>query len=318
MRLHAATPEATAMRASLAVGCIMLAAKTGAWLLTGSAAIFSDAAESVVHLFAVAFATFSVWLCAQPAGRRSPYGYERVAFFSAGFEGLLIVSVAILIIVEATHKWRTGIQIGNLGAGALITAATVVVNGGLGWYLIRVGRRANSLILVADGKHVLTDSWTSLGAVAGLSLVLLTGWKPFDPLFALATALNILWTGAGLIWRAAAGLMDITDLHTERQVGTLVERTAAELGIRWHDLQFRDTGRRLLVTVHLLFAETTPIGSAHRIATEFERRLAAALARPADVVTHLEAAEDHGQVHPVSGSLSSTGTSSSGSAAYPA
>jgi cation diffusion facilitator family transporter len=285
------------MRVSLAVGCLMLAAKAGAYLLTGSAAVFSDAAESVVHLLAVAFATFSVWLSRRPAGRRSPYGYERVAFFSAGFEGAVIVGVALVIIVAAIEKWRTGIEIGHLGAGVLITAATVIVNGVLGWYLVRVGRRENSLILIADGKHVLTDSWTSVGAVAGLSLVLLTGWKPFDPLFALATALNILWTGVGLLWRAAAGLMDISDSKTERDLARLVEGVAAELGVGWHDLQFRDSGRRLMVTVHLLFEQTTPIGAAHRIATAFEQRLAAELRRPADVVTHLEAAEDHAQVH---------------------
>jgi cation diffusion facilitator family transporter len=285
------------MRVSLAAGCVMLAGKSGAYLLTGSAAIFSDAAESVVHVLAVAFATFSVWLCAKPAGRRTPYGYERVAFFSAGFEGAVIVSVAILIIWAAIEQWRAGILIGHLGVGALITAATVVLNGALGWYLVRTGRRVNSLILVADGQHVLTDCWTSLGAVAGLSLVLLTGWKPFDPLFALATAVNILWTGVGLIWRAAAGLMDITDAGTEREIVDKVAKIAAELNVAWHDLQFRDTGRRLLVTVHLLFPETTSLGAAHRIATEFEQRLATALRRPSDVVTHLEAAEDHARVH---------------------
>jgi cation diffusion facilitator family transporter len=296
---RAASPEANAMRASLAVGCVLLAANTGAWLLTGSAALFSDAAESVVHLFAVAFATFSVWLSARPPGRRTPYGYERVAFFSAGFEGAVIAFVAIIIVWQALEKWRTGIEIGNLGAGALIAAGTVVVNAGLGWYLLRTGRRVNSLILVADGQHVLTDCWTSLGAVAGLSLVLLTGWKGFDPLFAIGTGLNILWTGVALIWRAAAGLMDIADPSTERSVAERVDCIAAELEVAWHDLQFRDTGRRLLVTVHLLFPQATPLGEAHRRATLFEQRLAAALRRPADVITHLEAAEDHADIHNV-------------------
>ena len=285
------------MRVSLAAGCVMLAAKTGAYLLTGSVAIYSDAAESVVHVLAVAFATFSVWLSTRPAGRRTPYGYERVAFFSAGFEGAVIVAVALLIFAEAIARWRTGLEIAHLGAGALITAATAVVNTALGWYLVRVGRTTNSLILVADGKHVLTDSWTSAGAVAGLILVLLTGWRYFDPLFAMATAVNILWTGAMLIWRAAAGLMDISDTRTEQQLVELVSRLAAQSGAGWHDLQFRDTGRRLLVTVHLLFSEETRLGDAHRRATQFERNLAAALARPSDVVTHLEAVEDHAQVH---------------------
>src|SRR5512132_2051224 len=138
------------MRVSLAVGFLMLAAKTGAWLLTGSAAIFSDAAESVVHVVAVAFAAFSVWLIEKPAGRRSPYGYERIAFFSAAFEGLVIVLVALVIIAGAVAKWRRGIVLHDLGAGVLITLAAVIVNGLLGIWLIRTGQRQASLIIVAD------------------------------------------------------------------------------------------------------------------------------------------------------------------------
>jgi cation diffusion facilitator family transporter len=292
-----ATPEALAMRLSLAVGLGMLAAKTGAYLLTGSAAIFSDAAESVVHVLAVAFAAFSVWLSNRPAGRRTPYGYERIAFFSAGFEGLVIAGVAVAIVWAAVAKWRAGIELERIGAGIGITVAAVVVNGALGWYLVRTGKRHNSLILVADGKHVLTDSWTSLGAVAGLGLVLATGWKPFDPLFAMATAINIFWTGAGLVVRSAYGLMDVNESELDRTVTGKLDLIARELGVEYHMLQARDTGKRLLVTVHLLFPYDRSIGEAHRIATELETRLESMLGRPAEVTTHLEALEDHSHVH---------------------
>ncbi len=174
-----------AMWLSLIVGVLMLVGKVAAYLFTGSSAIFSDAAESVVHVVAVAFAVFSLWLSTRPAVPQFHYGFERITFFSAGFEGAMIVLAAGSIIVTTTQKWRHGLTLDNLGSGVALVLAAGVVNAVLGWYLVRMGRRNHSLILEADGKHVLTDSWTSFGVVAGLGLVMMTGWKPFDPLVAL-------------------------------------------------------------------------------------------------------------------------------------
>jgi cation diffusion facilitator family transporter len=120
----------------------------------------------------------------------------------------MIVLAAIFIIVSAIEKWIRGIELQHLGAGTLLVLGAALLNGALGWYLIRTGRKAHSLILEANGKHVLTDSWTSFGIIVGLLLVLLTGWKPFDPLLAIAVAVNILWSGGHLIWRSAQGLLD--------------------------------------------------------------------------------------------------------------
>jgi cation diffusion facilitator family transporter len=170
-----------AMRRSLAFGVLMLVGKMAAYIMTGSAAILSDAAESVIHVVAVAFAAFSLRLSTKPAKPGFLYGYERITFFSAGFEGAMIVLAAIFILYAAIEKWLRGLQLENLRAGTLLLLAAGVLNAGLGWYLIRMGRRTNSLILEANGKHVLTDSWTSFGVVAGLGLVMLTKWKPFDP-----------------------------------------------------------------------------------------------------------------------------------------
>jgi len=184
-----------AMMLSLVVGVLMLAGKMTAYLYTGSSAIFSDAAESVVHVVAVAFAVFSLWLSARPAVAHFHYGYERITFFSAGFEGAMIVLAAGSILYTTTVRWRNGLTLENLGSGVILIVAAGVLNALLGWYLLRIGRRNHSLILEADGKHVLTDSWTSFGVVAGLALVMATGWKPLDPLVAYAVAANILWTG---------------------------------------------------------------------------------------------------------------------------
>src|SRR6516225_2106139 len=170
-----------AMRLSLIVGVVMLSGKATAYFMTHSAAILSDAAESVVHVIAVAFAVFSLRLSIKPAVPQFLYGYERITFFSAGFEGAMIIVAAVAILVSVVKDWLAGLQLQNLGNGTLLVLAAGIVNAVLGYYLIRLGRKTKSLILEADGKHVLTDSWTSFGVVTGLGLVLLTGWKPFDP-----------------------------------------------------------------------------------------------------------------------------------------
>jgi len=188
-----------AMRLSLAFGVAMLIGKTAAYLMTHSVAIFSDAAESVIHVIAVGLASFSLRLSARPASRSFLYGYERITFFSAGFEGALIVVAAIAILYESIREWITGLQLLHLGSGVALILAAGILNAGLGYYLIRTGRRTHSLILEADGKHVLTDSWTSFGVVLGLVLVLVTHFKPFDPLVAIAVAVNILWSGGSLM-----------------------------------------------------------------------------------------------------------------------
>jgi cation diffusion facilitator family transporter len=209
----------------------------------------------------------------------------------------MIVMAAIAILYEAIRKWITGLQLEHLGAGALLILMAGMVNAGLGYYLLRAGRRTNSLILEADGKHVLTDSWTSFGVVGGLGLVLLTHWKPFDPLVAIAVAANILWSGGHLVWRSVAGLMDYSDPKAGRKIRDKLDAICAELAIQYHGVRFRTTGYRQIIEVHLLFPRLTPVSEAHRLATILEERLPAELEMPAEVITHLESLEDHADVH---------------------
>lgn len=285
------------MQLSLAFGVLMLGGKAAAYLLTDSAAILSDAAESVIHVVAVAFAYFSLWLSQRPASGKFLYGYERIAFFSAGFEGAMIAAAAILIVAAAVDKWMTGLAVERLGLGTLLTFGASLINAALGWYLVRTGRRTRSLILEANGRHVLTDSWTSFGVVAGLCLVMLTGWLPFDPLIAIAVALNILWSGARLVWQSVRGLMDYSDPETGRQLRAQLDHVCAELGLEYHGVRFRSSGRVLRVEVHLLFPYDAPMGVAHRQATLLEEKLPEALGMPTEVITHLEAVEDHEHIH---------------------
>ena len=286
-----------AMRLSLAFGVVMLLGKTGAYLMTGSAAILSDAAESVIHVVAVAFAAFSLWLSFKPANERFPFGYERITYFSAGFEGALIVLAAISIIYSAIQKWLAGLPLQRLGEGMALVFGAALVNAALGWYLIRTGRRTNSLILVANGMHVVTDSWTSFGVVAGLLLVLLTGRKELDPLCAIGVAINIIWSGGRLVWQSVQGLLDYSDPGTLKEIDDGLTRLCSEAGVRFHGVRYRNTGHRLLIHVHLLFPYGTTLGEAHQTATQIEAGLPQLLRAHAEVVTHLEALEDHEQVH---------------------
>jgi len=285
------------MQLSLIFGVIMLAGKLTAYFMTHSAAILSDAAESVVHVIAVAFAAFSLRLSTRPAVPQFLYGYERITFFSAGFEGAMIIVAAIVIVVAAIEKWIAGLRLEHLGAGTLLVLVAGLLNAALGYYLLRVGRRSNSLILEANGKHVLTDSWTSFGVVAGLGLVLLTHWRPFDPLMALIVAANILWSGGHLVWRSAVGLLDYSDPNAGKKIRSKLDAICADLAIQYHGVRYRTTGYRQIIEVHLLFPHTTLVSDAHRQATILEERLSAELGMPAEVVTHLEALEDHSDVH---------------------
>lgn len=286
-----------AMRASLIFGVVMLVGKTTAYFMTHSAAIFSDAAESVIHVIAVGFASFSLRLSTKSASPQFLYGYERITFFSAGFEGAMIIVAAMAIFFESIRRWMAGLKLEHLGTGVLLVLAAGILNAGLGYYLLRIGRRNHSLILEANGKHVLTDSWTSFGVVLGLGLVLLTRWKPFDPLVAIVVAANILWSGGHLVWRSAVGLLDYSDPAAGRKIRDKLDAICSELAIEYHGVRFRTTGYRQIIEVHLLFPNLTSVREAHRLATILEERLPAELEMPAEVITHLESLEDHADVH---------------------
>ena len=244
-----------AMNLSLGVGLLMFVMKEGAYLLTGSAAILSDAAESVVHVAAVIFAAYSLRLSYRPADEDHLYGHAKISFFSAGFEGAMIIVAAIYIIYESIHKWLGGLQLENLGAGTTLTATAAAINGGLGGYLLWLGRRQNSLILQANGKHVLTDCWTSIAVLVGLALVLMTQWLPFDPICGIIMACNILWSGAGLMKSAFAGLMDQADPVAQAELTEILDRETRQRGLSYHQLRHRNLGDAHWVEVHLLFPE---------------------------------------------------------------
>lgn len=288
-----------AIRLSFAFGILMLLLKWYAYFITGSSAILSDAAESVVHIIGVAFAVFSLWLSLQPADKSHPYGHSKITYFSAGFEGGLIVIAAAYIIFISVQRLITGVRLENLDSGVYFTFSASVINLFLGWFLIRKGRKTNSLILVANGKHVLTDSWTSFGVVAGLLLTLITGWLPFDPIIAIIAALNILWSGGKLVRQASAGLMDEGNEALGNVIIKVLDEETAKRNVQYHQLRYRESGEIIWIEFHLLFPQNTVLEDAHLAATEIETVIRNSFKSSVNIVTHLEPCELHDKIHDV-------------------
>lgn len=285
------------MRLSLIVGIGMFFLKFLAYALTDSAAILSDAAESIVHVLAVGFAAYSLRLAAKPADQEHPYGHAKISFMSAGFEGAMIIIAALFIIYTTVEKLLAGIDIHNLDTGLWLTGSALVINALLGSYLVWVGKQKRSLILEANGKHVLTDAWTSFGVVLGVGLAWYTGWVYFDPICAIALALHILFSGFKLMRQSINGLLDTADPEVDQILKQTLDEAKTEFDIDFHDVRHHSTGDGFRIELHLLFPDELSIKEAHRQATEIERRIDAAIETRVLVTTHLEPAREHKNHH---------------------
>lgn len=289
------------MNLSLGTGFFMLAIKMYALWVTGSAAILSDAAESVVHVVAVAFAAYSLRLSRRGSDQTHPFGYDRITFFSAGFEGAMIILAALYILFEAGRKLVFGPTLQEIGFGTGVEALVVLINGALGLTLISFGKKKGSLIVEANGRHVLTDSVTSLGVLIGL-LLCLFGTNPwfsslyFDPIFAILAALNILKEGVSLVFRSFHGLMDQVETEVEKRLESLLIEACRERGVDMHQLRVRNSGERYWFQFHLVYPDDVLLADAHRKATEIERLLDEAWPG-AVTTTHLETRGDHDALH---------------------
>ena len=273
---------------SLVVGTVLLGTKYTAYLLTGSAAVLSDALESIVNVVAAVFALGSLVFAGKPADRDHPYGHGKMEYFSAAFEGGLIAFAAVAIAWYAVEDILRGPRVGDVEIGALLTFAAGVANAGLGWYLVSTGRRVQSLVLVADGQHVLSDFWTSLGVVVGLVLVRLTGISWLDPAVALALAANLVFTGFRLVRHAAGGLLDEEDTTLLTRLVAAFDGQRTDGIIRLHRLRAIRSGRFAHVDAHLIVPEHWTVEQAHEATDAFERRVIAACAIDGEIVFHTD------------------------------
>ncbi len=276
------------MNFSLAAAVVLLGAKVTAAAITGSSAIYSDAAESVVHFLAVCFAVWALRLAHKPADETHHFGHDKVAFLSAGFEGAMISAAALLIFYEAVRQMIFGVSIENLAVGAAITGAAAAINLILGLSLVALGKRTGSPLLRANGMHVLTDVWSSVAVLAALGLYKSTGWVWWDPIAAMLAALNILRIGYKLIRESLGGLLDESDPAMEKRIRDLLDMEMAKHGLSYHNLRHRHSGRTHWIEFHLVFDDHLTVGQAHEAATEIEASVAALLHPDGRVISHLE------------------------------
>jgi cation diffusion facilitator family transporter len=273
---------------SLVVSMVLLGAKYAAYWLTGSTAILADALESIVNVVAAAFALGSLVFAGRPADRNHPYGHGKIEFFSAAFEGGLIAFAAVLIVYEVAQSLIRGVEVRQIEAGLVIVLVAGVVNLLLGVFLVRTGRRHRSFTLVADGQHVLSDFWTSIGIVAGLVLVRATGLAWLDPVVAALVALNLMWTGVRLLRQAAGGLLDEEDTAL---LGRLIEVLRPHVGqgvIRVHHLRAIRAGRFHHVDAHLVVPEFWSVDRAHELAETLAARVVKELGVEGELVFHTD------------------------------
>jgi cation diffusion facilitator family transporter len=273
-----------------AIATIVL--KALAWWLTGSVGLLSDALESLVNLAAAVLALSMLRLAAAPPDADHPYGFSKAEYLAAGIEGALIVLAAAAIVFAAAPRLVNPRPLEAPGLGLGLTIVASAINLAVALILIRAGREHHSITLEADGRHLMTDVWTSAGVIVGVGLVLLTGWLRLDPLVALAVAGHIIWTGIGLVRRSVAGLLDAAISAEEREeVAKLFREYSRRHGVAFHALRTRQAGARRFVAFHLLVPDSWTVAHAHQLSEEIEAR-ARAMVPNASITTHIEPISD--------------------------
>ncbi|MGV9710375.1 cation diffusion facilitator family transporter [Gordonia sp. NPDC003424] len=276
---------------SIATSIVVITLKIVAWRVSGSVGLLSDAAESLVNVVAAVGAFVALRVAARPADVDHNFGHTKAEYFSAVFEGVMIVVAAGLIIFAAVERLLHPRELESVGLGLAISVIASVINGAVGLILIRVGRQHRSMTLEADGKHLMTDVWTTAGVVVGVLLVALTGWLPLDALIAIAVAINILWVGGRLVWRSSEGLMDAAlPVHDRTRIDDVLNRYRTE-GIEFHDVRTREAGHERFLQMHMLVPGDWSVQRAHDVTERVEGELHASLAH-LNINTHIEPVDD--------------------------
>ena len=276
---------------AVAAAVVTVALKLIAWRLTGSAGLLSDAFESLVNLAAAVLAVVVLHWSVKPPDDEHTYGHAKAEYVSAGVEGAMIIVAAGSIAWVAVDRLINPTAIEDVGVGLAISTGASVINLAVGLVLLRAGRRERSVTLEADGRHLLTDVWTSAGVIVGVAAVALTGWERLDPIVALAVALNIVVTGIGLVRRSTGGLMDRALPDEELAAITRVLDDFGGPPVRFHALRTRQAGRRSFASVHVLVPGDWTVQRGHDLSERIEAALREAV--PGLVVfTHLEPLED--------------------------
>jgi len=277
-----------AISLSLFISIVLMAAKFYAYRLTGSSAILSDALESIINVVASAFALGSVFLASIPPDESHPYGHGKIEYFSAGFEGALIILAATGIFKTGWSHIFHPQQLLQLEEGLLILLGASLINLLLGIKLIRVGRLTRSIALIADGKHVLTDVYTSVGVLLGLLLVHLTGWYWMDGVIACSVGINILVSGGNLLRESIAGLMDASEPDLLEDISTLLAEHRKDIWTDVHQLRAWRSGNLIHIDFHLILPREFSLEQAHCEGKEIEYLINAHFQGNTSVLIHLD------------------------------
>jgi cation diffusion facilitator family transporter len=272
--------------------------KSGAYLLTGSVGLLSDAIESGVNLAAAIMALAMLTIAARPADESHMYGHSKAEYFASVVEGILILVAAAGIIWTAAGRLIHPKELEQVGVGLAVSVAASLVNLAVSQILLRAGKKNNSITLEADAHHLMTDVWTSVGVIVGIGLVALTGWLVLDPIIAIAVGLNIIWTAYQLIRRSVEGLMDASLPAEEQKQIESVMTDYRQRGVEFHALRTRQSAARRFVSVHVLVPGEWTVHDAHHVAEDFEGDIRKLL--PETIIyTHLEPSEDEISMHDI-------------------
>lgn len=276
---------------SVVVAIVTISLKLGAYLLTGSVGLFSDAAESVVNLVAAVAALWALTLAARPPDEEHAFGHNKAEYFSSGLESALIIVAAVWIGFTAWSRLMDPQPLENVGIGLGITLVAAAVNGGAALVILRAGRRLRSIALRADANHLFTDVWTSLGVVIGVAAVAFTGRLVLDPLIALVVAANIVWTGVRLLRDTLQGLLDRALPQEDLEIIFEVLSRYEKRNIRFHAVRTRTAGQRRFISMHVLVPGRWSVQRGHDLTEEIEKSLVKELPGSTSFV-HIEPSED--------------------------
>jgi len=273
---------------SLAAAVATIVLKALAWHVTGSVGLLSDALEALINLAAALLTLSMLRLAAAPPDARHPYGRFKAEYFSSGAEGALIVFAAVSIAFAAVPRLAAPQPLDAPALGIALSIAATAINLGVALRLISVGKNMHSIALEADGRHLITDVWTSVGVIAGVVLVAATGWLVLDPLIAIAVAVHIVWTGFGLMRRSFAGLLDAAIPAAElAEIEKIFAEYRRRYGVEFHALLTRQAGARRFISFHLLVPDAWPVDRAHALSEEIEERIRS-LVPQAITLSHIE------------------------------
>jgi cation diffusion facilitator family transporter len=276
---------------SIAVAILTIGLKTAAYFITNSVGLLSDALESIVNLVGALMALGMLTIAARPADENHTYGHSKAEYFSSGVEGTLILVAAISIAYAAIQRLITPKPLEQVGIGLIVSVIASLANLGVALILKRTGKQYNSISLTSNSHHLMTDVWTSGGVLIGIGAVVITEWQVLDPIIAILVALNIVWTGVGIIRQSVSGLMDSALPKETIEVIQKILDNQKEKDVKFHALRTRQSGSLKIISMHVLVPGKWTVDQGHKFVTQVEYEINKAIANSV-IFTHLESLTD--------------------------